>query len=81
MKLSRAQERLYYALEEFRGQDVSIDVLYKTVYPDRKQNVSNRHKQQHLGSFIHRINAKLEGERIAPGVARRTYRLSAAVNP
>lgn len=37
---------------------------------------TSREQQQYVGSFVSRINARIEGRHIKPGAARRTYRLS-----
>jgi hypothetical protein len=57
-----------------RGHDVPIDKLFTAAYP-AIYVFESRVQQQVIGRIISYINTKLEGQKIGPGVKRRTYRL------
>ena len=52
--------------------DVSIEDLFGHLYPGRDE--TRRRKQSYVGSFVCKINKKLDGEKIRPGDARYSYR-------
>lgn len=74
--LSPLQQRVYSVFQDAPDTDVPIDTMYAVAYPEEPiGRRSLREKQQRLGSAITRINSKLNEGNIAPGEARRTYRL------
>ena len=73
--LSPREGRILAMLEP--GQDVSIEDLYAQ-HLAAVEETTPRARQQHVGAVVAQMNKKLvdTGYRIAPGVARRTYRLT-----
>lgn len=74
--LSPSQARLYNKLVDFA--DVKICVLFRALkgrWPEASE--PNRVQQQLVSVYVTRANRKLadHGLRIAPGIARNTYRL------
>lgn len=68
-----------YALFPKSGADVPIDTLYVAIFPD--EGAAPRDAQQRLGSYVTRLNRRLakDKQRVAPGVGRRTLRLTKLV--
>lgn len=60
-----------------RDEDTPIDFLWEIIHQDITDTRAPRLVQQQVGGVVCRVNVKLEGERIVPGVERRTYRMIA----
>jgi len=71
-KFRGATGRVWALLQSRR--DVAIADLFSTAYPMRPERES-RVQQQRIGWIIKHINKNLGGQKIGPGVKRRTYRL------
>lgn len=76
MSMSATETRVYqYIAKHGNNKDVAISAIYHAVYGELPEGDRARTAQQVVGSFISRINDKLEGAQIKPGALKRTYRL------
>lgn len=77
--LWESERRLLDALRDARNDatpDVSVRRCFRALYERWPEDAMRpRTQQQRVGSSVARINRKIRGARIVPGVARRTYRL------
>lgn len=75
-ELSEFQQKVYNLFEP--NVDRPIHWLYDKTYNANgaSSTVRVRDMQQRLGPVFARINDKLVGQRIEPGMLKRTYRLS-----
>lgn len=62
---------LYRALDG-KG-DVPFETLWRAIFDSTPPD---QHLQQRLGCYVTRLNRRLEGRRVEPGEAKRTYRLT-----
>ena len=54
--------------------DVSIEKLHDLLFPERTDRTVS-FKQNCLGPYLTKLNRRLDGQAVKPGLLRKTYRL------
>ncbi len=80
-EMSPTTLRLYYYMLSRKGQDVPIIDMHKVITlspkaqePEDVDGSTARRQQQHVGSYVSRVNARAKDIEIVPGELKRTYR-------